>query len=135
MDADTKQKYRDTLQKMESESQVFYDKAVLTLSGGAFYLSFAYVSNFIKGSEALGRWWLTFSWIFWALSILVLLLSHLFSAKSCRYAVEQLDKNKLDEKTPGGIYEKATHFCNFLGCVMFISGVITMCIFVVINTR
>ena len=42
---DVGRQYRDNLQKIEGEMQSEYDKAVMTLSGGAIGISFAFIKD------------------------------------------------------------------------------------------
>ena len=132
MDAEDKA-YRETVQKMERESQTLYDKAVLTLSGGAFYVSFSFVSEFIKDGNIQACWLLGFAWVGWVLSMLLILLSFLFSTRALRQTVHQFDEDseerKQNLKCLGGIWTLLTQCCNWGSCLSFISGVVLMCIF------
>jgi hypothetical protein len=63
------QEYRRTLTALQQDSQVDYDKAILTLSGGALGISFAFFDNISAKVPTLHAGFLVGAWLSWALSL------------------------------------------------------------------
>lgn len=123
--------YRDMLQKLEQESQNSYDKAVLTLSGGALGISFAFIKDVVGTKPITNQAYLLTAWILWGISILSILFSFYFSNLALRKAVDQLDKGD----QPSNWYDTITAVLNVAGGVLFLLGVIFIVVFVSFNVR
>jgi len=132
---DTDQEYRNTLETLERESQQSYDKAVLTLSGGALGISFAFVSDFLDKSNVICSGWLLTAWISWGVSVSAILFSFFFSNLALRKAIDQVDKKTIQKERPGGSFDTITAFLNAAGGLLFLVGVISIIIFVIANMR
>ena len=127
------QDYRQTLQELEQQAQQSYDKTVLTLSGGALGVSFAFVSDIIGSSSALWTAWLVIAWISWGLSVTAVLFSFFFSHLALRKAVDQIDAESIHQERPGGSFDLVTAILNATGGGLFLVGVISMVIFATRN--
>ena len=127
------QEYRTLLTNIEQKSQEDYDKAILTLSGGALGVTFAFVKNIVGDSPVQFPWLLYSAWIAWTVSLLATLFSFYFSRKALRKAIGQLDENKIHSESPGGYLDKTTSFLNSSSGLLFIAGVILAIIFVTFN--
>lgn len=132
---DTDQEYRNTLETLERESQQAYDKAVLTLSGGALGISFAFVSNFLDKSKIICSGWLITAWISWGVSVTAVLFSFFFSILALRKAIKQVDNRTIREERPGGSFDTITAVLNAAGGLLFLVGVISIITFVIANMR
>ena len=136
--------YRRHLILSEQGSQWEYDKALLSLSGGALGVSVVFLDKVFGGQAICSRWVLTVAWSCWCLSLAVVIASHFCSIKALRMAVKQVDAENrkvdtgkprgLHHETPGGYYAKITDVCNALGGILFIVGLFYMMTFVWINT-
>ena len=126
-------KYREMLQALEHESQRAYDKTVLTLSGGALGVSFAFVKDIIGEAPIVWKAFLLASWVFWGLSVTCVLLSFFLSQRALHKAIDEVDE-KIDEgKTPKNYYDTMTRVLNVLGGFLFFTGVISMVVFAAKN--
>lgn len=125
--------YRALLTNIEQKSQEDYDKAILTLSGGALGITFAFVKNIVGNSPVQHSWLLYSAWVIWTVSLLTTLLSFYISRKALRKAIDQLDKKKIYTESPGGYYDKTTSVLNSSSGLLFIAGVILAIIFVTFN--
>lgn len=95
---DVIKKYRQELIEAKSASQDQLDKALLTLSAGAFGITFAFIDKFITGSpKAVG--WLFTSWIAWGCTISMSLVAFYLTIKSFAQSITKLDKD------PESLYE------------------------------
>jgi hypothetical protein len=130
-DNDKPTSYRDLLQKLEQDSQSSYDKTVLTLSGGALGVSFAFVKDIIGDSPVKFSVALTIAWIMWVFSVACVLFSFLFSQQALKRAVDQID----DGKTPDNFFNKVTACLNIASGILFLFGVISIIVFVTNNVR
>ncbi len=130
---DTVAEYRQELIESKSASQDQLDKALLTLSAGAFGITFAFIDNFITGSpKAVG--WLFTSWIAWGCTISMSLVAFYLTIKSFAKSITKLDKEPESMfKNPFNTYDKTVKVLNLLSLTGFIIGLITIGIFVKIN--
>lgn len=119
--------YRCLLTQTEQTSQADFDKAVLTLSGGALGLSFAFTKDIVGTAPIAHIGYLLLAWIAWALSSTSILVSFFASARAQRKAIKQLDRGLLPPR-PGGLWDITTDTLNVLGLLLFLFG-LTMMIF------
>ena len=124
--------YRALLIAAEQQAQEQYDKTILTLSGGAFGISFAFVDK-VAGANPVLTEWLLGAWLLWGLSITSILFSFFFSNKALRKTIEQVDEETLYEETPGGHYTGITSTLNVLGGTFFFLGAVALVVFVYHN--
>jgi hypothetical protein len=125
--------YRTHLIKAEQKAQEDFDKTVLSLSGGALGISFAFVKDVI-GTDPIQNAGLLFSaWICWGLSVTSVLLSYYTSNLALRKAIKQVDDGKIRGERPGKCFDMITAVLNLLGAILFFAGVILMTIFVALN--
>lgn len=125
--------YRKNLQTLEHKSQEFYDKSILTLSGGALGVSFAFVKDIVGKWPPEGAALLLLAWLFWAMSLSSVLFSFFFSQRALRRAIEQVDATAGQEERLGGLSDTITSVLNICGGVCFLLGVIAVMVFVSIN--
>lgn len=112
-----------------------FDKAILTLSAGAFGLSLAFVKQIAPTVQPRTIILLITSWVLFAISILVTLISFLTSQSACRRQIEILE-SKLSKKddhtnTPA----KWTDVLNITSIIMFVIGVVFLSTFAISNLR
>jgi hypothetical protein len=125
--------YRDLLQDLEQKAQEDYDKAILTLSGGALGISFAFCKDIVPLASAIHKTWLAVSWISWAVSLTCALLSLFTSILALGKAVDQVDDETIYSEHPGSISDWATLCFNIMSGVGFIVGVGAMIAYVTLN--
>lgn len=123
-------KYRSHLLEAEQKAQEDFDKAVLSLSGGALGISFAFVKD-IVGTEPISNLNLLFSaWVCWGFSVTFVLVSFFTSHIALRHAIKQVDEGRIQTERPGGLYDLVTAALNALGGLLFFGGVILITLFV-----
>lgn len=125
--------YRGLLTETEQKSQADFDKAVLTLSGGALGLSFAFTRNIVGAGEFIHARYLFIAWIAWGLSSTAILFSFFVSTLALRKAIRQLDHGKLGMERPGGWWDRATASLNLLGLALFVTGLVMIIVFLSYN--
>jgi hypothetical protein len=125
--------YRQWLVVAEQKAQEDYDKTVLTLSGGALGISFAFVKDIVGDNPISHSSWLVSAWVFWALSTSAMLGSFFVSRLALRRAILQCDDGTIFCKPPGGFYTVLTRWLNVGGAVLFLLGVGYMAAFVQSN--
>ena len=64
------------------------EKAILILSAGAFGLSLTFIKLIAPQFKLETIYWLKWSWVFFSLSFLLILLSFLTSKRACDKAIE-----------------------------------------------
>ena len=130
---DVKAQYRKDLSALEQKSQAEYDRMVVTLSGGAMGISFAFVGRVIGDSQPQDAWALVAAWALWVLSLSCVLWSHFASTQALRRTIEQVDNDTLDSETAGGLSDAILGWLNPLAGIAFVIGVIFAGLFMVSN--
>jgi hypothetical protein len=125
--------YRQWLVLAEQKAQEDYDKTVLTLSGGALGISFAFVKDIVGTNPITHSSWLVASWVLWAMSTAAMLGSFFVSRLALRKAILQCDDGTIFCKPPGGFYTVLTRWLNVGGAILFLLGVCFMAAFVQSN--
>ena len=134
MDEDLKQ-YRLQLIAADQKAQEDFDKTVLTLSGGALGISFAFVKDIVGNKPLTHPEWLLFAWIAWGISVTCVLASFYFSQQALRWAIKQVDQNRIHSQTPGSFWSLITSVLNVFGGVLFLVGVLLIVMFAGVNLR
>jgi len=127
--------YRAQLVEAEHASQTAFDRTLLALSGGALGLSLTFVGTFIGHNAARAIGWLWGSWVLWAVSLSVMLISHYLSTLAMRKAIAQLDQGRIYDESPGGVFDVLIKVLNPMGGVLFLAGVATIIVFAIQNGR
>lgn len=126
--------YRQWLIAAEQKAQDDFDKAVLSLSGGALGISFIFVKDIIGPGAIHHPMLLLVAWMSWALSSFAILASFFASHLALRVAIRQCDDGSIYQQTPGGIFsKKMTRNLNAVGAVLFVAGVCFMAAFIYSN--
>lgn len=116
--------YRDFLMKADHQASLNYDKAVITLAGGALGISITFLKDIVPSPSPESKIFLYISWISLAISLASILVSYLFSMESLRKAMRQVDDGTIHTRTAGGFYTSLTVCLRILASVAFLVGVI-----------
>jgi hypothetical protein len=119
--------YRSKLIALEQKAQESYDKTVLSLSGGALGVSFAFVTGFVERGRMQASGLLVAAWLSWAVSVAATLASHFTSHHALRRAVKELDAGRPAE---GGSWDLFTEILNGMAGLLFLVGVVLVAVFV-----
>jgi hypothetical protein len=128
--SDSLEEYRKHLVLAEQKAQEDYDKTILSLSGGALGISFAFIDKMIGTGPVIQPGLLFLAWVSWGTSVIVVLASFFFSQLALRQAIRQVDTEQIYIKRPGGFYSITIDICNGVGGFLFFAGVILIIIFV-----
>ena len=123
---DYRNEYRAQLLEYAKESQTSYDKTLITLSGGALGISFAFVDQFISKSPVQQQSLLVTAWTCWIVSLSLILFSFYTSNQAMLRAVRQVDREPALSTNPGGFADRVTALFNLLAGLSFIIGVAAM---------
>ena len=115
-----------------------FDRWVLTLAGGTFGLSLIFINQIAPSPQSGTVVFLVTAWTSFAISILLTLISFLFSQEACYRQIETVDKllvQEIDrEKTmPLNVFGKVTKCLNWFSMLIFIMGVSFLITFAVTN--
>jgi hypothetical protein len=122
--------YRKHVMLAEQKAQEDFDKTVITLSGGALGVSFAFIGNVIRDKPLVNEEFLFYAWWSWAASVSFVLVSYFLSIRSLRTALRQAYAGSIHTQRPGRTYAIATDVCNIVGGVLFFVGILLIAIFV-----
>lgn len=125
------QEYRHQLLALEEKAQAAFDKTVVTLSGGALGVSFAFIKDFLGSSPVMDRPWLIAAWGAWVASLAASLTSHYLSTFAMRRTIEAFDAGK--KKDLARVWDFAVVFFNGTSGFLFLAGAVAIGVFVVNN--
>lgn len=126
-------KYRDHLVVAEQKTQEDFDKTVLSLSGGALGISFAFITDVAGEPPFIQPLLLFLAWLCWGASVSSVLVSYFASHLALRKTIKQVDAGQIYNARVGGAYDLATAALNGLGALLFIGGVILVVYFAYLN--
>lgn len=127
---------RAKLIQLQAEETHKFDKAILTLAGGAFGFSLAFIKEFVPYVRAGTYFWLLAAWICFGLSLLSTMISFLTSQRACRTQIEIMEKDFFDDKKPDILKNKPARWTsglNISSVAFFIVGVSLLIVFVAVN--
>jgi hypothetical protein len=124
--------YRRDLLECDNNSIGEYDKAVMTLSGGAIGLTFAFLKDVGTLQHII---FLLAAWTFWGISITCVVFSHYFSHLAMRHALKSLNDKKLIYHKPGGCWDTAINILNPVAGGLFLAGLVSLLFFVSYNVK
>ncbi len=137
MEPKTDQQYRDEyraqLLDYAKQSQTSYDSTLITLSGGALGISFAFVNQFIGNAPIRGMPLLMTAWICWVISLGAMLFSFYSSNRALQKVVEAIDKGESLSERPGGRLDELTGGLNAISGILLVVGVIVVVWFALLN--
>lgn len=131
--------YRQEEALESKKSQESYDKALLSLSGGAIGISFAFVENFLNDQQSQNIGLLTLAWLFWAASLAFTLYSFYFAQQAHENTVRVIDQeinkipidhNRISREALSGTSTAFVKLTNKASGICFIAGVIFLIWFV-----
>lgn len=130
---DAMAEYRKSLVAAEQKSQEDFDKTVLSLSGGALGISFAFLKDIVGPQAIVQSGFLLAAWFAWAFSTFSVLTSYYLSHLALRRAIGQVDDGTIFKQAPGGVFARLTAILNATGAILFLVGVCCITVFVVAN--
>lgn len=129
------EKYRDYLLESLRLLNHGYDKAVLTLSGGALVLSLAFTTGFLNPDETIkGAKYLVFAWCLFIFSLGCVFMRIILGIKATSKAIQQVDDGTIRTQDVGGIYSMLTIGFSYLGATALIFGLGIVTYFIQLNT-
>ena len=107
------------MQEQEIQTSANYDKAILTLSGGALAISITFVNSLDNMQPSC---LLKISWLLWVISIILILISFETGRHAIRKAIVEYDKEIKDENKIYNSLHYITMFLNWAAGLLFIIG-------------
>lgn len=127
---------RNSLIEEERQQSRLYDRGVLTLTAGAFGLTFLLLQSLDCPKHL---WVLALGWLGFGLSLLFTMISFLTSQESYRRQVEILDECQQAENNQevdeNNSWETSTNWLNWSSLICFIAGIFSLAGFAFINYR
>jgi hypothetical protein len=120
---------RKVLAEGEKQSYQDFDKAIVTLSGGAFALSLTFIQFLEKANNA---WIVATSWLFFITSLLLTLISFISASFAFRRQIEFLDllyTGNLEKYRQINRPDRITLVLNIASALSFIIGVVFLSVF------
>jgi hypothetical protein len=127
--------YRDFLIAADQKASEAYDKTVMTLSGGALGLSITFLKDIIRQSTRVSIQRLEWSWMCLSLSVLLILVSMLFSQWALRKAITQVDDGTVGDGRVGGGFSILTGVLNVISGLSCVAGIVLLAWFSLANIK
>jgi len=125
--------YRKVLVAADQKGQEEFDKAVLSLSGGALGVSLVFLKDVIGSDPIQYPYLMMLAWACWAFSTLAVLSSYHMSNLTVREGIAQIDRDEAYSGPIGGRYAAWTQRLNMVGAGLFFAGVLLITVFASIN--
>ena len=128
------QAFLDRCKLTERERIDQFGKTILTLTSGAFAVSFIFLKDVINASDTANKGCLIAAWVFWSAAMLCSLLSSYTSQLAPRRAPKLFSRGlRGQDLTDACFTDKVTRNLNPLAGVWFMVGLILMIGFVATN--
>jgi hypothetical protein len=127
------QEYRQYLVSAKQQAQNNYDKHLISLSGGALGISIAFIHNIVGNHILIYTGYLLSAWSLWTAAIALMLISFFTSRIAFDIAIKQVDTGVVWKEHVGGVWDRITAVVNILSGLCFLSGVISIIIFIIHN--
>jgi hypothetical protein len=124
-----RERYRDVLRTSSIQSQLAYDKTLITLSSGALGVSFLLIKDVLGGAKILEARFALIAWILWAASLLVMLAAFLTGALFLNTAVRKLKDPCVTVESVSRVPNRIQICLNVVGGLLFVAGVVFVGLF------
>lgn len=127
---------RKILVESHRMSSQAFDKAILTLASGSFGFTFAFLKDLVPNPIESTMCLLHFAWLYFAICILIILLSFIFSQKACLKQID-ITYSKIIEKNNNikNIWGTITTTLNYASIVLLIVAYIYWGYFIYLNYK
>ncbi|MBC7933162.1 MAG: hypothetical protein H7Z38_21575 [Rubrivivax sp.] len=125
--------YRSHLLAAEQKSIEEYDKALMTLSGGALGVSFVFIKDIIGADKIISIPLLLIAWACWIVSLALVLINYFVSHLALRKAIEQSDAGEIYAQRPGARFDLILVILNPAGGILFLIGLVIFALFALFN--
>jgi len=130
-------KYREHMLLLLQSNSENYDKAILSLSSGFLAFSLAFIKDIVPLNKAVSLNILKISWELFVLSIILTIVSFIFSKYGAKKAIGYAEKYYLNNKNEYGTktnWPSTINTClNNISGLIFIGAIATTVIFVIKN--
>ena len=128
---------KKVLEESRLSNSQLYDRAILTLSTSALWLSIAFIRFIVPIADAQCKVLLTISWYFFGLAIIVTILSFWASQQAIKVQLDHNYKYYMEKKdeflTKTNPFAVATDIMNYLSGALFMAAVFFTILFVTLN--
>ena len=126
---------RDKLIDAARESSRTFDKAVLAFGSAVFGASVAFLKDVASKPQSYSLPWLCVSWGGFTLGLLAVILSFLFSHKTCIARIEESTEqlSNQESKAKPDMWGTLTSWCNYLCVALLFVGVVAWVVFAIEN--
>jgi hypothetical protein len=128
------QAFLDGCKLTERERIDQFGKTILTLTSGAFAVSFMFLKDVIKPGDTANKGCLIAAWVLWSAAMLCTLLTFYTSQLAPRHAQKLFSRGLRGlDLVEACLMDKVTRSLNPLAGVWFMAGLILMIVFVAAN--
>ena len=122
---------RKSLIEAARESARTFDQAVLAFGSAVFAASIAFLKDVAPHPEKYSLKWLALSWVMFAVGLLAVLLSFLFSHKACMFEIDTGLKALSDQNVlrPKNEWSTWVNRCNYSCVSLLFAGLIFWSVF------
>lgn len=129
------QSYKNELIELLHKDHVHFDRQLVYLSAGAIALTVAYYQNIEKLTGALinGKYLIFTAWILLTFTLVSNMLSHLIASHLRRKTIREINSN-LYNKHVAKRRNSTIVIHNYLNLIPFLTGIILIVIFIILNS-
>ncbi|MHA8070238.1 hypothetical protein ACS6L2_13205 [Aquirufa ecclesiirivi] len=126
---------REKLEETILASQNYFEKNLRYLNAGALVLSIGFVEKVVTIATSNNAYWLITSWVLFAFSLMINLISHLISVQNSTNALNEHDeKLEIFERIKRILKRNRFMFrLNLSTYLLFLIGIISLLIFCSLN--
>ncbi|MCD6367341.1 MAG: hypothetical protein J7L46_07370 [Bacteroidales bacterium] len=122
MDKDQKE-WQKKIEEIRDYAEEQFDKLIVYLNSGALVLSIGFIKDIVKITKATDLTILKTSWIFFTMSLLIILISHKTAIKSMNLELKEREKES-------DSCDKCTKILNWISFGFLIIGITFFIIFI-----
>lgn len=124
---------RCAIQRIKEKSEDDFEKYLTYISAGALGLSITFIDKLVPLENSMFIWFLVLGWISLALTLVINLFSHIYSAKLNDESIKDLDKNVENIHLIISKRNRKIDFVNYASLVALFLGITFTIIFTSIN--
>ena len=111
-----------------------YDRGVITVAGGALMFFVVFIEKIVGDRDSVQCFaMMKLSWVFFALSLAVIMFRRCSDIKAHEKALKQLDKGKKKDEPAGGKWNEISEYCLFASYTLVVIGFVLAAVFIYKN--
>lgn len=124
---------REAINKIKDKSEDDFEKHIIYIASGALAISFSFIERLVPLDKSISKWMLIFSWILFALTLVINLLSHYYCKHLAEKSIDEIDDNDPNIITNITKRNKRIDAINYFSITTLFAGLLFLIFFVSVN--